>query len=182
MKNIENLIVEFVRQVDTMFYMIVISALLCFPVLAILIKIRGYKKTKKEKRVERYWLIFLLFVYIIGNAIFLKTCFTIKNKTIVDLNNENNVVFQEKNNNIELYYIPKENNSKIDENVLKKANLKITIQQTTDEKYYIYFNDESEQNKEVKKEDLKEFINNIKSQENYKEIEKNKKLTLEDFK
>ena len=62
-----------------------------------------------------------------------------------------------------------------------KIRKNVTIQQDN-EKYYMFYDDNVEKKKEVKKEDLKEFINNIKKQENYKEIEKNQKLTLEDFK
>ena len=117
-----------------------------------------------------------------GDIIFLKPYFSIKNKTMADLNNENKIILQEKNNNIEIYYISKEYKSEIDENTLEKSDLKITIQETGDEKYYIYFGKNINSKKEVKKEDLKDFIQNIKKQENYKEIEKNKKLSLEDFK
>lgn len=183
MNNVENLILEFVKYVDPEIYLIIVPALLCFPLIAILTVINGYKSTnKKEKRTNRCFLVFLLLVFVGGNTIILKSYFNVKNKTMADLNNENNIVLQEKNNNVEVYYISKTDDKKIDENVLEKGILKITIQKTEDGKYYIYFANKKEQKKEVKKEDLKEFINNIKKQENYKEIEKNQKLTLEDFK
>lgn len=109
-----------------------------------------------------------------------KLMFNVKNKTMTDLNNENNIILQEKNNNIEIYYISKEYKSTTDENILKKAKPKITIQQE-DEKYYIYFNKNIDNKKEVKKEDLKDFIKNIKNQENYIDINKIKKITLKDL-
>ena len=183
MNNIENIILEFVRYIDPEIYLIIIPALLCFPLIGVLTIINGYKNTnKKEKRTNRCFLVFLILVFVGGNTIIFKSYFNVKNKTIADLNNENNIVLQEKNNNIEVYYISKTDDKKIDENILEKGNLKITIQQTEDEKYYIYFANKKEQKKEVKKEDLKDFIQNIKKQENYKEIEKNKKLSLENFK
>ena len=99
--------------------------------------------------------------------------FDFKDTTIKDLNNKYNVVLQEKNNDIEINYVPKDK--------LKKANFKFTIQQDN-EKYYMFDDDNVEKKKEVKKEDLKDFIKNVKKQENYKGIKKNEKLTLEDFK
>lgn len=184
MNNIENLILEFVKYVDPGIYIIIAVVILWLPLLVIPLIVIGYKKStdKEEKKSHIRFLIFLLVIYIIGNIIFLKPYFTVKNMTMADLNNENNIVLQEKNNNVEVYYISKTDDKKIDENVLEKGNLKITIQKTEDEKYYIYFANKKEQKKEVKKEDLKEFLNNIKKQENYKKIEKNQKLTLEDFK
>lgn len=184
MKNIENLIVEFVRYIDPGTYIIIAVVILWLPLLLIPLINIGYKKStdKEEKKSHIRFLIFLLVIYIVGNIIFLKPYFAVKNKTMADLNNENNIVLQEKNNNIEIYYFSKEYKSKIDENTLEKSDLKITIQETGDEKYYIYFGKNINSKKEVKKEDLKDFINNIRKQENYKEIEKNKKLTLEDFK
>ena len=183
MNNIENLILEFVRYIDPGTYIIIAIMLLWLPLLIIPIIVVGYKKStdKEEKKSHIRFLIFLLVLYIAGNIIFLKPYFSIKNKTMADLNNENNVILQEKNNNIEIYYISKEYKSKIDENTLEKSDLKITIQETGDEKYYIYFGKNTNSKKEVKKEDLKEFIKNIKQQENYIEIEKNKKLALKDF-
>lgn len=184
MNNIENLILEFVRYIDPGTYIIIAMVLLWFPLLIIPTIVYGYKKStdKEEKKSHIRFLIFLLVIYIIGDIIFLKPYFSIKNKTMADLNNENKIILQEKNNNIEIYYISKEYKSEIDENTLEKSDLKITIQETGDEKYYIYFGKNINSKKEVKKEDLKDFINNIRKQENYKEIEKNKKLTLEDFK
>ena len=97
--------------------------------------------------------------------------FDFKDTTIKDLNNKYNVVLQEKNNDIVINYVPKDN--------LKKADFKFTIQQDN-EKYYMF--DNVEKKKAVKKEDLKDFIKNVKKQENYKGIKKIEKLTLEDFK
>ena len=75
---------------------------------------------------------------------------------------------------------------------IKKSQFKIVIEKTKDEKYYISFHKptdafdilkfKEDRRKEVKKEDLKEFINNIKQQDNYKGTGKHEKLTLEDFK
>lgn len=183
MNNIENIILEFVRYIDPGTYIIIAMVLLWFPLLVIPTIVYGYKKStdKEEKKSHIRFLIFLLVIYIIGDVIFLKPYFSIKNKTMADLNNENKIILQEKNNNIEIYYISKEYKSEIDENILEKSDLKITVQQTEDEKYYIYFGKNINNKKEVKKEDLKDFVQNIKKQENYIDINKIKKFTLKDL-
>lgn len=173
MNNIENLIIEFIKHIAFVFLIISILALLWLPFFSI-IMFQGYKNKDKEEKVDVLACFsFLLFAYILGNAIFWGIYFDFKDTTIKDLNNKYNVVLQEKNNDIVINYVPKDN--------LKKADFKFTIQQDN-EKYYMFYDDNVEKKKEVKKEDLKDFINNIRKQENYKEIEKNKKLSLEDFK
>ena len=173
MNNIENLIIEFFKHTAFVFLIISILALLWLPFFSI-IMFQGYKNKDKEEKVDVLACFsFLLFAYILGNAIFWGIYFDFKDTTIKDLNNKYNVVLQEKNNDIEINYVPKDK--------LKKANFKFTIQQDN-EKYYMFDDDNVEKKKEVKKEDLKDFIKNVKKQENYKGIKKNEKLTLEDFK
>ena len=109
----------------------------------------------------------------------MKGCFGTKNNSIVNLNNKYNIFIQDKNN-IEFYYVPKNEEVK-DENIVKKAHLKITVEQAKDKKYYLYFNKNIDEKKEVKKEEIKDFIQNIKKQENYIDTNKIKKITLKDF-
>lgn len=173
MNNIENLIIEFIKHIAFVFLIISILALLWLPFFSI-IMFQGYKNKDKEEKVDVLACFsFLLFAYILGNAIFWGIYFDFKDTTIKDLNNKYNVVLQEKNNDIVINYVPKDN--------LKKADFKFTIQQDN-EKYYMFYDDNVEKKKEVKKEDLKDFIKNVKKQENYKGIKKIEKLTLEDFK
>ena len=173
MNNIENLIIEFIKHIAFVFLIISILALLWLPFFSI-IMFQGYKNKDKEEKVDVLACFsFLLFAYILGNAIFWGIYFDFKDTTIKDLNNKYNVVLQEKNNDIVINYVPKDN--------LKKADFKFTIQQDN-EKYYMFYDDNVEKKKEVKKEDLTEFINNIKQQDNYKGTGKHEKLTLEDFK
>ena len=173
MNNIENLIIEFIKHTAFVFLIISILALLWLPFFSI-IMFQGYKNKDKEEKVDVLACFsFLLFAYILGNAIFWGIYFDFKDTTIKDLNNKYNVVLQEKNNDIVINYVPKDN--------LKKADFKFTIQQDN-EKYYMFYDDNVEKKKEVKKEDLKDFIKNVKKQENYKGIKKIEKLTLEDFK
>ena len=172
MNNIENLIIEFFKHTAFVFLIISILALLWLPFFSI-IMFQGYKNKDKEEKVDVLACFsFLLFAYILGNAIFWGIYFDFKDTTIKDLNNKYNVVLQEKNNDIEINYVPKDK--------LKKANFKFTIQQDN-EKYYMFDDDNVEKKKEVKKEDLKDFIQNIKKQENYKEIGKNVNLAVKDL-
>lgn len=189
MENIENLIVEFVRDIGIGSYIAIIFCLLWLPLFAVLIIRDSKYKIDKEEKLEKsdiYYLflglILCFSIYIIGNIAAITNYFTLKNTSIADLNNRNNIFLQEKNNNIEVYYVPKIHDIKTDENILERAELKITVQQIGEENYYIYFDYEKNQKKEVKKEDLKDFIQNIKKQENYKGTGKTEKLTLEDFK
>ena len=172
MNNIENLIIEFFKHTAFVFLIISILALLWLPFFSI-IMFQGYKNKDKEEKVDVLACFsFLLFAYILGNAIFWGIYFDFKDTTIKDLNNKYNVVLQEKNNDIEINYVPKDK--------LKKANFKFTIQQDN-EKYYMFYDDNVEKKKEVKKEDLKDFIKNVKKQENYKGIKKIEKITLKDL-
>ena len=172
MNNIENLIIEFIKSTASVFYIVSILALLWLPFFSI-IMFQGYTNKDKEEKVELLgYFSFLLFAYILGKAIFWGIYFDLKDTTIKDLNNKYNVVLQEKNNDIEINYAPKDN--------LKKANFKFTIQQDN-EKYYMFYDNNVEKKKEVKKEDLKDFIKNIKKQENYKGIKKIEKITLKDL-
>ena len=192
MKNIENLIIEFVKHIDVVDYICISLGLLLFflPIYAIIVAIRK-EKDKKEKKHKKIFLVFYLCFYVGLISLLARNQFEKKNTSIESLNNEYNVFIQE-NNNIELYYVPKNEEVIKEIDSIKKSQFKIVIEKTKDEKYYISFHKptdsfdilkfKEDRRKEVKKEDLKDFINNIRKQENYKEIEKNKKLTLEDFK
>ena len=142
MNNIENLIIEFIKHIAFVFLIISILALLWLPFFSI-IMFQGYKNKDKEEKVDVLACFsFLLFAYILGNAIFWGIYFDFKDTTIKDLNNKYNVVLQEKNNDIVINYVPKDN--------LKKADFKFTIQQDN-EKYYMFYDDNVEKKKEVKK-------------------------------
>ena len=192
MKNIENLIVEFVKHIDVVDYICISLGLLLFflPIYAIIVAIRKEKDTK-EKKHKKIFLIFYLCFYVGLISLLARNQFEKKNTSTESLNNEYNVFIQE-NNNIELYYVPKNEEVIKEIDSIKKSQFKIVIEKTKDEKYYISFHKptdafdilkfKEDRRKEVKKEDLKEFINNIKQQDNYKGTGKHEKLTLEDFK
>lgn len=190
MKNIENLIIEFVKHIDVVDYICIILGLLLFfiPIYAIILEIRK-EKDKKQKKYTKIFLVFYLCFYVGLISLLARNQFEKKNSSIESLNNKYDIVIQEKDN-ITLYYVPKNQEVK-DETLIRKSQFKIVIEKTKNEKYYVSFYKPTDafdilkfkenRRKEVKKEDLKEFINNIKKQENYKEIENNVNLTVKDL-
>ena len=190
MNNIENLIVEFVKHIDVVDYICISLGLLLFfiPIYTIILEIRK-EKDKKQKKYTKIFLVFYLCFYVGLISLLARNQFEKKNTSIESLNNKYDIVVQEKNN-IALYYVPKNQEVK-DETLIRKSQFKIVIEKTKDEKYYISFYKPSDifdilkfkenRKKEVKQEDLKDFIKNIKKQENYKEIEKNVNLTVKDL-
>lgn len=193
MKNIENVIVEFVKHIDVVDYICISLGLLLFflPIYAIIVAIRK-EKDKKEKKHNKIFLVFYLCFYVGLISLLVRNQIEKKNTSIESLNNKYNIFVQENNNNIELYYVQKNEEVIKEIDSIKKSQFKIVIEKTKDEKYYISFHKptdafdilkfKEDRRKEVKKEDLKEFINNIKQQDNYKGTGKHEKLTLEDFK
>lgn len=194
MKNIENLIVEFVKHIDVVDYICISLVLLLFlfPIYKIFKKIQNKEiNNNLNKKHLKFFLAFLLLIYISLISLLVRNHIEKKNTSVESLNNKYNIFISEKDN-IGFYYVPKENEVKTDRDIIGKSYFRILIEKTKDEKYYIYYNrptdkfdilySKEKNMKEVKKEDLKEFLNNIKKQENYKEIEKNQKLTLEDLK
>lgn len=191
MKNIENLIVEFVKHIDVVDYICISLGLLLFfiPIYAIIVAIRK-EKDKKEKKHNKIFLVFYLCFYVGLISLLARNQFEKKNTSIESLNNKYNVFIQE-NNNIELYYVSKNEEVIKEIDSIKKSQFKIVIEKTKNEKYYISFHKptdafdilkfKEDRRKEVKKEDLKEFIKNIKNQENYKKIEKNVNLAVKDL-
>ena len=192
MKNIENLIVEFVKHIDVVDYICISLGLLLFflPIYAIIVAIRK-EKDKKEKKYKKIFLIFYLCFYVGLISLLARNQFEKKNTSIESLNNKYNIFVQENNNNIELYYVPKNEEVIKEIDSIKKSHFVIVVEKTKDEKYYISFHKPTDafdllkfkenRTKEVKKEDLKDFIKNIKQQDNYKGTGKHEKLTLEDL-
>ena len=192
MKNIENLIVEFVKHIDVVDYICISLGLLLFflPIYAIIVAIRK-EKDKKEKKHKKIFLIFYLCFYVGLISLLARNQFEKKNTSIESLNNKYNIFVQENNNNIELYYVPKNEEVIKEIDSIKKSHFVIVVEKTKDEKYYISFHKPTDafdllkfkenRTKEVKKEDLKDFIKNIKQQDNYKGTGKHEKLTLEDL-
>ena len=58
---------------------------------------------------------------------------------------------------------------------------KINIKKTTNERYYVYFNENTEDKQEITKEDVKGTIENIRKSENYEFDEKTEKINLHEL-
>ena len=96
----------------------------------------------------------------------------------VDFNSKYNITTEEKDNIIELKYSKKP----IFTNDDSMWNyFKVAIKKTTNEKYYVYFNENSEDKKEITKEDVKGTIENIRKSENYETDEKTEKINLHEL-
>lgn len=160
MNNLENIIVEFALQKSIGSYAIFIALILIFlKLFLILLKKLKEKKTEEHKKKTIHFIVFLLLVvFLVVNGMFLKS-FLNKYNSIEDFNNKyNNIVVQEENDTIEIHYI-----STLYKNLLEAPKtFKTTIQKTEDEKYYVYFNEQLDNKKEIKKENIKETLENIK--------------------
>lgn len=97
----------------------------------------------------------------------------------VDFNSKYNIITEEKDNIIELKYYKKP----IFTNDDSMWNyFKISIKKTTNEKYYVFFNGNAEDKKEITEEDVKGTIENIRKSENYEFDEKTEKINLNELK
>lgn len=96
----------------------------------------------------------------------------------VDFNSKYNITTEEKDNIIELKYSKKP----IFTNDDSMWNyFKVAIKKTTNEKYYVFFNENTEDKKEITVEDVKGTIENIRRSENYESDEKTEKINLHDL-
>ena len=96
----------------------------------------------------------------------------------VDFNSKYNITTEEKDNIIELKYTKKPIFS--DDNSMWN-HFKINIKKTTNEKYYVFFNGNAEDKKEITEEDVKGTIENIRKSENYEFDEKAEKINLHEL-
>ena len=116
MKNIENLIVEFVKHIDVVDYICISLVLLLFlfPIYKIFKKIQN-KETNNNlnKKHLKFFLAFLLLIYISLISLLVRNHIEKKNTSVESLNNKYNIFISEKDN-IGFYYVPKENEVKTD--------------------------------------------------------------------
>lgn len=96
----------------------------------------------------------------------------------VDFNSKYNITTEEKDNIIELKYYKKPIFTNDDS---MWNHFKISIKKTNSGKYYVYFNENSEDKKEITKEDVKGAIENIRKSENYETDEKTEKINLHEL-
>lgn len=96
----------------------------------------------------------------------------------VDFNSKYNITTEEKDNIIELNYNKK---PIFVEDTSMWNHFKINIKKTNKDKYFVYFNENTEDKKEISKEDVKSTIENIRKSENYEFDEKTEKINLNEL-
>ncbi len=97
----------------------------------------------------------------------------------VDFNSKYNIAIEEKDNIIELKYTKKP--IFLNDNSMWNY-FKINIKKTNSGKYYVFFNGNAEDKKEITEEDVKGTIENIRKSENYEFDEKTEKINLNELK
>ena len=96
----------------------------------------------------------------------------------VDFNSKYNITTEEKDNIIELKYYKKP----IFTNDDSMWNyFKISLKKTNSGKYYVFFNGNAEDKKEITEEDVKGTVENIRKSENYEFDEKAEKINLHEL-
>ena len=96
----------------------------------------------------------------------------------VDFNSKYNITTEEKDNIIELNYNKK---PVFVEDTSMWNHFKINIKKTNKDKYFVYFNENTEDKKEITEEDVKGAIENIRKSENYETDEKTEKINLHEL-
>ena len=155
MNNLQKLIIEYA--LDRSSLSNTITLLILIPVLLILIL--SSSKISKTKFVLSFFGI--LFV---ASFIMYKIDINAKlsdGSTI--LKEDYNIEMKEKDNNIELNFNKKEESSDF-----FKDNFKVFLEKTNEEKYYVYFDENQKDKKEVSLNEIKETFGNIKKVESEK--------------
>lgn len=118
-------------------------------------------------------------------VIFMSICLTlfyndnkVNIKGPVDFNSKYNITTEEKDNIIELKYTKKPIFTN-DDSIWN--HFKINIKKTNKDKYFVYFNENTEDKQEISKEDVKGTIENIRKSENYETDEKTEKINLHEL-
>lgn len=102
---------------------------------------------------------FLLFVVFIIFLMFVLP----KSEKPTTLKEDYNIEMKEKDNNIELNFNKKEESSDF-----FKDNFKVFLEKTNEEKYYVYFDENKKNKKEVSLNEIKETFNNVNKVESKK--------------
>lgn len=96
----------------------------------------------------------------------------------IDFNSKYNITTEEKDNIIELNYNKK---PIFVEDTSMWNHFKINIKKTNSGKYYVFFNENTEDKQEITEGDVKGTIENIRKSENYEFDEKAKKINLHEL-
>lgn len=152
MNNLEKLITEYA--LDRSSLSNTITLLILIPVLLILI-LSSSEISKKKFVLSFFGILF------IASFIMYKIDINVKlsdESTI--LKEDYNIEMKEKDNNIELNFNKKEESSDF-----FKYNFKVFLEKTNEKKYYVYFDENQKDKKEVSLKEIKETFDNIKKVE-----------------
>lgn len=155
MNNLEKLITEYA--LDRSSLSNTITLLILIPVLLILI-LSSSEISKKKFVLSFFGILF------IASFIMYKIDINVKlsdESTI--LKEDYNIEMKEKDNNIELNFNKKEESSDF-----FKYNFKVFLEKTNKEKYYVYFDENKKDKKEVSLNEIKETFNNVNKVESKK--------------
>lgn len=155
MNNLQKLIIEYA--LDRSSLSNTITLLILIPVLLILI-LSSSKISKKKFVLSFFGIVF------VASFVMHKIDINAKlsdGSTI--LKEDYNIEMKEKDNNIELNYNKKEESSDF-----FKDNFKVFLEKTNEDKYYIYFDENKKDKKEVSLNEIKETFNNVNKVESKK--------------
>ena len=155
MNNLQKLIIEYA--LDRSSLSNTITLLILIPVLLILI-LSSSKISKKKIVLSFFGILF------VASFIMYKIDINAKlsdGSTI--LKEDYNIKMKEKDNNIELNFNKKEESSDF-----FKDNFKVFLEKTNEEKYYVYFDENKKDKKEVSLNEIKETFNNVNKVESKK--------------
>lgn len=148
MNNLQKLITEYALDMSVLSNSI--TLLILVPVLLILILASSKISSKK----------FVLSFFGILFIVFFTICKINVNAKLLDkstiLKEDYNIEMKENNDKIEVSFNKKENASDF-----FKDNFKVFFQKTNEEKYYVYFDENKKDKKEVSLKEIKETFNNI---------------------
>lgn len=155
MNNLQKLIIEYA--LDRSSLSNTITLLILIPVLLILI-LSSSKISKKKFVLSFFGILF------VASFIMYKIDINAKlsdGSTI--LKEDYNIEMKEKDNNIELNF-----NKKKESSDFFKDNFKVFLEKTNEEKYYVYFDENKKDKKEVSLNEIKETFNNVNKVESKK--------------
>lgn len=148
MNNLQKMITEYA--LDRSSLSDTITLLILVPVLLILI-LSSSKISQKKFVLSFFGILFVVFFITYKININAK----LSNRSTI-LKEDYNIEMKEKDNNIELIFNKKEESSDF-----FKDNFKVFFQKTNEEKYYVYFDENKKDKKEVSLNEIKETFNNI---------------------
>ena len=148
MNNLQKMITEYA--LDRSSLSDTITLLILVPVLLILI-LSSSEISKKKFVLSFFGILFVVFFITYKININAK----LSNRSTI-LKEDYNIEMKEKDDNIELNFNKKEESSDF-----FKDNFKVFLEKTNEEKYYVYFDENQKDKKEVSLKEIKETFNNV---------------------